>query len=483
MLIDERRPTESLAESLAESQTQSPVALPAGGDDPARFDWKEAWYPVYYIDDLDRSKPAKFTLLDRDLVIWWDRTTGQWRAFDDQCPHRLAPLSEGRIAEDGLLECPYHGWAFRGDGGCDRIPQQPADSTAHTSPRACVAALPTTVRQGLLFVYAGTPERAAAVAVPTIAPLEDDPDGWVCLNTFRDLPYDALTLLENVLDASHVPFTHHRSVGNRANASTVDLEVVETGKQGFTGTWAEGPRKGTLGRQDTTFIAPALMWHDLTSKQFGRTLTVVYATPIRKGECRVFARFPFKFASKLPAFLIQLSPQWYSHLGQNSVLEDDQIFLHYQERYLNAKGGSSNFAKAFYLPTRADYFVSELRKWVNHYEADPFTGQPLPPPRSTEALLDRYHSHTQHCASCRRALATTQQIKLAVVIVGAIAWASLPLTAIALGTPPLAIALLATLTPLIAGLIWAGLHKLERQFYQGRPIPLRNMPEKKPKKK
>ncbi|MEQ9236500.1 MAG: hypothetical protein RIG66_20715 [Coleofasciculus sp. E2-BRE-01] len=33
------------------------------------------------------------------------------------------------------------------------------------------------------------------------------------------------------------------------------------------------------------------MWHDLTSKQFGRTMTVVYATPIRKGECRLFARY------------------------------------------------------------------------------------------------------------------------------------------------------------------------------------------------
>jgi len=69
------------------------------------------------------------------------------------------------------------------------------------------------------------------------------------------------------------------------------------GKQGFKGVWPEGPRKGTLGRQDTTFIAPALMWHDITTKQFGRSLTVVYATPIRKGECRVFARFPFKFSS------------------------------------------------------------------------------------------------------------------------------------------------------------------------------------------
>jgi len=27
-------------------------------------------------------------------------------------------------------------------------------------------------------------------------------------------------------------------------------------------------------------------------------------------------------------------PQWYSHLSQNAILEDDQIFLHKQERLI-----------------------------------------------------------------------------------------------------------------------------------------------------
>lgn len=455
--------------------------LTAGGSDPIRFDWKEAWYPVFYLDDLDQSKPQKFTLLEQDLVIWWDRQADCWRAMADQCPHRLAPLSEGRIAEDGLLECPYHGWAFTGAGKCDRIPQQPVGGTAEESPRACIQSLPTTVRQGLLFVYPGQPENAPRVPVPVIEPLEQESEGWVCLNTFRDLPYDALTLLENVLDSSHVPFTHHRSVGNRSNAAPVELEVTESGKQGFLGLWEEGPRKGTLGKQNTTFIAPSLMWHDLTSKQFGRTMTVVYATPIRKGECRLFARFPFKFASKIPALFIGLTPRWYSHLGQNNVLEDDQIFLHYQERYLEQKGGSGEFARAFYLPTRADAFVAELRKWVNRFEAEPFPGQSLSVPLSNEVLLDRYHSHTKHCASCRKALATIQRIRLGLAIGGAIAWAVLPVVAYLLGSPSLLLAVLAAAVPLAAGGGWLWLGRLEQQFYKGRPVPLRNLPEK-PKK-
>jgi phenylpropionate dioxygenase-like ring-hydroxylating dioxygenase large terminal subunit len=452
--------------------------LPAGGSDPTRFDCKEAWYPVYYLDDLDRSKPNPFTLLGQDLVIWWDRETEQWRTFVDQCPHRLAPLSEGRINPDGQLECPYHGWAFAGDGRCDRIPQQPEGGMAQQSKRACAIALPTVERQGLLFVYPGQPENAARTKVPVIDALDESPDRWVVLNTFRDLPYDALTLLENVLDASHVPYTHHQSVGNRANASPVELEVLESGRQGFKGTWAEGPRRGTLGRQDTTFVAPGLMWHDLTSKQFGRTLTVVYATPIRKGECRLFARFPFQFSSALPAFFIKLTPRWYSHIGQNAVLEDDQIFLHYQERYLAAKGGSANFAKAFYLPTKADSFVFELRQWVNQFDANPFPGEPLPPALSKDSLLDRYHSHTTKCASCRRAIATIQRLRAGTAVIGATAWVIAPLLALLTGELTVVTGAVLAVISLLSGAAWFGLGRLERSFYQGRTVPPRNLPEK-----
>lgn len=452
------------------------LPLPAGGLDPTRFDWQEAWYPIFYVQDLDPTQLHSFTLLGQDLVIWWDRAAATWRAFLDQCPHRLAPLSEGRIAADGLLECPYHGWAFAGTGECDRIPQQPSTGTAERSKRACAQSLPTAVRQGLLFVYPGTPENAPRVAMPMIAALEESPEEWVCLNTFRDLPYDALTLLENVLDSSHVPFTHHRSVGNRSNAAPVELEVVEAGKQGFHGIWPEGPRKGQLGQQFTTFVAPALMWHDLTSKQFGRTLTVVYATPIRKGECRLFARFPFKFSSKVPALLIKLTPQWYSHIGQNAVLEDDQIFLHLQERYLEAAGGSPEFAKAYYLPTAADRYVTQLRQWVNRFQAEPFLKDTLSPALSKAVLMDRYHSHTVHCRSCRTALARIQQIRLGAAVIGAIALALSPL--LTLLSQPVLPTVTTTAIALLGGAIWLGLGKLERKFYDGRAIPPRNLPEK-----
>ncbi|MDY6781526.1 MAG: Rieske 2Fe-2S domain-containing protein [Cyanobacteriota bacterium] len=447
---------------------------PLGGTDPERFDVKEAWYPVAYVQDLDPAKLTPFTLLGQDLVIWYDPPAQTWRAFEDRCPHRLAPLSQGRVNEDGHLECPYHGWAFSGEGNCQVIPQQKEGGQAQQSKRACIAAFTTHIQQGLLFVYPGNSANAPLVEVPIVEPLEESPQDWVCLDTFRDLPYDALTLLENVLDSSHIPFTHHKSVGDRANVSPVELEVVESGKGGFKGIWEEGPRRGTLGRQETTFIAPGLMWHDLTSKQFGRTMTVVYATPIRKGECRLFARFPFKFSSKLPAFFIKLSPRWYSHINQNAILEDDQIFLHLQERYLEDAGGGANLNKAFYLPTKADLFVFEFRSWVNQYQADPFLGTPLPPPLSTEQLLDRYSSHTSKCASCQGALTRIQQLRLACVVAIAIAWVGLPLGAFFLSRHDWWVLVGLSIAIALLGGIWFALGRLERKFYRGREIPPRN---------
>ncbi|HVL47975.1 MAG TPA: Rieske 2Fe-2S domain-containing protein [Candidatus Thermoplasmatota archaeon] len=39
------------------------------------------------------------------------RAGGKLRAFDERCPHRGGPLSEGTLA-GRLLTCPWHAWTF-----------------------------------------------------------------------------------------------------------------------------------------------------------------------------------------------------------------------------------------------------------------------------------------------------------------------------------------------------------------------------------
>ncbi|KAG1675233.1 hypothetical protein FOA52_016264 [Chlamydomonas sp. UWO 241] len=181
-----------------EATSEAPAAQSPAS---ASYNYFSAWYPVAFDKDLDRARLHRFVLLEIPLVIWWDPNTVGWRVFKDECPHRLVPLSEGRINQAGDLECGYHGWSFSASGACTRIPQ----GADNISPRACAVAFPAEVRQGLLFVWpqplpralGGTgggapPDPSLIVTVPEL----DNPD-WVPQDTWRDLPMDWATLMEN----------------------------------------------------------------------------------------------------------------------------------------------------------------------------------------------------------------------------------------------------------------------------------------------
>ena len=126
------------------------------------------------------------------------------------------------------------------------------------------------------------------------------------------------------------------------------------------------------------------------------------------------------------------------------------------------------------MATPADTYVSELRKWVIHYEADPFAGQRLAKPLDKDVLLARYHSHTSKCASCRKALKTVRSLKTASIIIAAIAWTVTPLIGYFLATNLLVI-LLGSTSAIIAIAVWLICNNLERKFIYGQETPLRNL--------
>ncbi|KAL5834101.1 hypothetical protein ACOSQ3_017775 [Xanthoceras sorbifolium] len=68
-----------------------------------KFDWFSEWYPVMPVCELDERVPHGKKVLGLDIVVWWDKNENAWKVFDDACPHRLAPLSDGRIDKLGRL--------------------------------------------------------------------------------------------------------------------------------------------------------------------------------------------------------------------------------------------------------------------------------------------------------------------------------------------------------------------------------------------
>lgn len=288
---------------------------------------------------------------------------------------------------------------------------------------------------------------------------------------------------------AHVPWVHHLTVSNRANAAPVELEVPSpVTAAGFDGIWTEGPRRGALGPQSTRFLAPSLMVHSLSAKSLGTTLTVVYATPSAPGRVRLLARFPFKFNAALPRLVISKAPRWLQHLGQNGVLEDDQIMLHVQERAVQADlAAGKTYAQACFMPLASDAYVIAFRTWLQRFAG----GAPawpagmaaaLPPVAEVkEALLDRYNSHTKNCTSCMKALAGVRAARAAAVAVGAIAalvvsgtLAAAALLAGGATALPLKAAAIAAAVVVAALAAWARLGGLEQQFMQGPYPPPRN---------
>ncbi|KAL5980765.1 hypothetical protein ACLOJK_028675 [Asimina triloba] len=92
----------SSSSSSAISTTPAAAADPTAPDlefheESEKFDWFSNWYPIAPVCDLDKRVPHAKKVMGLDVVVWWDRAEEKWQVFDDRCPHRLAPLSEGRI--------------------------------------------------------------------------------------------------------------------------------------------------------------------------------------------------------------------------------------------------------------------------------------------------------------------------------------------------------------------------------------------------
>ena len=192
--LETSTPTSATAslESVPLEDFQEPSATP--------FNWKDHWYPVVFERDVGPSQLYNFTLLGVPIVIWRDGNS--FRAFKDACPHRLVPLSEGRIAPNGCLECPYHGWQFNGEGACTSIPQGGDIS----NPRAQATAYQCVAKQGLVWVrlQPSVDDVDLDTSKIPILPELDDPDWFELTPMWRDIPMEYATLIENVVDAGKI---------------------------------------------------------------------------------------------------------------------------------------------------------------------------------------------------------------------------------------------------------------------------------------
>lgn len=414
----------------------SPAELNTADVPQETFQWTQQWYPVAVVETLDPSRPYPLQVLGKSLVIWRDAQQ-QWHCFEDACPHRLAPLSEGRVEADGTLLCAYHAWRFDGDGQCVSIPQS-KDKTIEASncsrEQACAIAYPTQERQGLLWVWPEAGEQGlnrSQERAPRLIPELEDPSDRV-LKLFwnqRDLPYGWDYFMENVADPAHVPVSHHGIMGSRyIDAKYYDmprLRDVST-QEGF----AFGVTTTTssmMASADHDFQPPCLMKITSTFTDGGQLILVLYATPTRPGWCRhIGCQILVKNdAGKTPpglGFFALPMPQWLGHILASLFLHQDLVFLHYQERTLGQQG-RKRWLDEVYTPNPQDKMIITFRQWLEYRAGggvpwDESCDPTLPPADyDKDKLFDVWSTHTKDCQYCQTALKRIDQVTTISIVV------------------------------------------------------------------
>ncbi|KAI3433934.1 hypothetical protein D9Q98_003736 [Chlorella vulgaris] len=501
-----------VAEPPSAAQPTAAQARDAAATQDPAFNWNRQWYPLAPVAYLTRSKPAPYTVLGRRLVVWFHEASGRWLAMEDRCPHRLAPLSEGRVdAATGNLQCSYHGWQFGPDGHCTAIPQ--ADSpqqevAACGSQRSCVTAFPVRQEQGMLWVWMDP--ASAAIAQLTQLPLPPEllagrsaggggPAGTLLGDWYmRDIPVSAEGLVENLVDPAHVHFAHNGVIGARERAGSIPLHLqgpvsaqggfaLGTSQQwessqrapaaagnGSSSSAAGGLASSSAVPAVTHFVPPGLVWLEFPAPGGSRFSMLFYAVPVSPGHSRLVAGYSSDAVPPAVKALLQsdlLAPllhafQFVADIGNHVVLDGDTVHIYQQEQLVKREG-----RRAYFMPASADRGVVLLRRWLDDYAGGgpdyyQATGG-LPAgstsdsagassrPLSRREVLDRYEQHTKNCPSCRRALGVVQAVRQALQLGSTAAFAAaftLAVVSALVPAAPLAPRLGRASAPLLLGL-------------------------------
>lgn len=97
-----------------------------------------AWTKVASLAEVKPGQPMGIALPDRGIVL--SRIGDTIYAVNDRCPHKGAPLADGRI-EGGFIVCALHGWKFHVETG-----QYPG------APSVKVRVFPVKVEEGDVWV-------------------------------------------------------------------------------------------------------------------------------------------------------------------------------------------------------------------------------------------------------------------------------------------------------------------------------------------
>ncbi|HWV16620.1 MAG TPA: Rieske 2Fe-2S domain-containing protein [Cellvibrio sp.] len=246
-----------------------------------------AW-PVALAADISGTKPYALVVNNKPLVAFRGQDQ-QVHILDDSCPHRFAPLSQGKVIA-GEIQCPYHGWQFDHQGICTRVPGLSMDS----SKTPLVQSYLTQEHGGLIWLVEN--KNPGKIVCTEPQPQSEELDIFFMQN---QVECEQIDLIENFLDGFHTHFIHSGLVRKDKNrqqltakirplADGIEVEYSGESKQnGIISRWLEGSRGLSLAR----FRLPNMAELEYRDQKNRLTLMAsLWATPQLDNQHKVFVR-------------------------------------------------------------------------------------------------------------------------------------------------------------------------------------------------
>lgn len=190
---------------------------------------KDYWYAAAWSDEIAPGTVLARRILDEEVALYRGES-GTVAILTDRCPHRLLPLSCGRVRGDHL-ECGYHGLTFGADGACVRIPGQP-----HVPSKARVRSYPVVERHGVIWIWMGAAELADPADIFDVR--HSGSPNWTMSQVHLTYATHYLNVTDNLVDPAHTSFVHQRTLGGIA-AADVPVKTMQDGDTILVTRWLE----------------------------------------------------------------------------------------------------------------------------------------------------------------------------------------------------------------------------------------------------
>lgn len=316
---------------------------------------KNQWYSAAFAREL-QEKPLARRICGEPVALFRTRS-GRIGALEDRCPHRSAPLSAGTCAGE-TIRCGYHGIEFGTDGACALIPHQP-----NIPPRMRVRAYPAAERWGYAWIWMGDPAAADPARIPDYWWFAAE--GWQSFERLYLVAAHWELCADNILDLSHTPFLHPKTVGIPEMA-TIPLKTWVEGdtvfqqrvmKQvtpsPFVREWGDFKGKidrvATLRWQPPSAVDVEMLYEDAAARIVLRLTQLV--TPETETTTHIFFAWSRNFLLR-PEHEDRFRAQSYA------VMDEDISFMPLQQRCIEESGGFRT------IPINADATLIEARRVV-----------------------------------------------------------------------------------------------------------------------